>query len=113
MYPRIRHMDSLLVGIPHSIDCDAALDASSMLTCETPPPPGHPIHSSGRLSQNRGRHQIRTLDAISSEFLDGLCQNPALSRSQATFWTCSDSMQIIPNVHAAVVSSSCRKRKSA
>src|SRR5262249_1052715 len=81
----IRRMDSLLVGIPHSIDCDAALDASSTLTCETPPPPGRRPHpqqwtaSSERWTasnQNAGRDQFRTLDAISSERLDGLRQNP-------------------------------------
>jgi hypothetical protein len=33
-------MDSLLVGIPHSIDCDGAVDAGSMLTRETSPPAG-------------------------------------------------------------------------
>jgi len=80
----IRRMDSLLVGIPHSIDCDGALDASSTLTCETPPPPGRPhpqqwTASSERWTasnQNAGRDQFRTLDAISSDYLDGLRQNP-------------------------------------
>src|ERR1700729_3659714 len=81
----IRRMDSLLVGISHSIDCDGALDASSMLTCETPPfLPVAPFRqrwtaSSERWTasiQNAGRHQFTMLDAISSERLDGLPQNP-------------------------------------
>jgi hypothetical protein len=60
-------MDSLLVGIPHSIDCDGAVNASLMLTCETPPLAGCPIHTGGRLRQNGGRHQIGMLDGIRSE----------------------------------------------
>jgi hypothetical protein len=60
-------MDSLLVGILHSIDCDGAVNASSMLTCETTPPAGRPIHLGGRLRQNGGRHQIGMLDGIRSE----------------------------------------------
>jgi hypothetical protein len=64
----IRRIVSLLVGIPHSIDCDGAVDASSMLTRETPPLlPGRPLHTGGRLRQNAGRHQIGMLDGIRSE----------------------------------------------
>jgi tetratricopeptide (TPR) repeat protein len=69
-------MDSLLVGISHSIDCDGALDASSMLTCETPPSSrSRPFDSGGRLRQNGGRHQFRMPDAISSQCWTPSAQN--------------------------------------
>ena len=69
-------MDSLLVGIPHSIDCDGALDASSMLTCETPPSSrSRPFDSGGRLRQNGGRHQFRMPDGISSQCWTPSAQN--------------------------------------
>ena len=71
----IRRIVSLLVGIPHSIDCDGAVDASSMLTRETPPLPGRPLHTSGRLRQNAGRHQIGMLDGIRSEHWTPSAQN--------------------------------------
>ena len=71
----IRRMVSLLVGIPHSIDCDGAVDASSMLTCETPPLPRSPTSQGGRLRQNAGRHQIGMLDGIRSERWTPSAQN--------------------------------------
>jgi pimeloyl-ACP methyl ester carboxylesterase len=70
-------MVSLLVGIPHSIDCDGAVDASSMLTCETPPLlPGRHLHTGGRLRQNAGSLQIGMLDGIRSEWWAPSDQNP-------------------------------------
>ena len=53
-------MVSLLVGIPLSVDCNEAVDASSMLTCETPPPlPAAPPTRVGGF--------VRTVDAFRSE----------------------------------------------
>jgi hypothetical protein len=76
----IRRMDSLLVGIPHSINCDEAVDAGSMLTCETPTTGRSPNSYAWTASSERwtpsdwnaGRDQIRTPDAIRSEHLDGI-----------------------------------------
>jgi hypothetical protein len=72
-----------LGGHPSLIDCDGALDASSMLTCETPPlfpvvtfiPVDGFVRTLTPSDRNAGRDQIRTLDAISSERLDGFRQN--------------------------------------
>ena len=61
-------MVSLLVGIPHSVRCNGAVDASAMLTCQTPPLPGRPSYAGGRLRQNGGRLQIGMLDGIRSEW---------------------------------------------
>jgi hypothetical protein len=61
-------MVSLLVVIPHSVRCNGAVDASAMLTCQTPPLPGRPSYEGGRLRQNGGRLQIGMLDAIRSEW---------------------------------------------
>ena len=66
--PSIRRMVSLLVGIPHSVRCNGAVNASAMLTCQTPPLPGRPSHAGGRLRQNGGRLQIGMLDGIRSEW---------------------------------------------
>jgi hypothetical protein len=61
-------MVSLLVGIPHSVRCNGAVDASVMLTCQTSPLPGRPSYAGGRLRQNGGRLQIGMLDGIRSEW---------------------------------------------
>jgi transposase len=69
-------MVSLLVGIPHSVRCNGAVDASAMLTCETPPLlPGRHLHTGGRLRQNAGRLQIGMLDGIRSERWTPSAQN--------------------------------------
>jgi hypothetical protein len=89
----IRRMDSLLVGIPHSIDCDGAVNASSMLTCETTPPAGRPIHLGGRLRQNGGRHQIGMLDGIRSERWAPSAQNART----VSVRTCTQVVDPMPN----------------
>jgi hypothetical protein len=83
----IRRMDSLLVGIPHSIDCDREVDAGSTLTRETSPPAGRPIHSRGRFRQNGGRNQIGMLDGIRSERWTQSAQNA---------WTASVRARTLP-----------------
>jgi len=52
------------------------VDASSMLTCETPPLlPGRHLHTGGRLRQNAGSLQIGMLDGIRSERRTPSAQN--------------------------------------
>jgi hypothetical protein len=46
-----------------------------MLTCETPLPAGHQIHTRGRLRQNAGRLQIGMLDGIRPERRTPSAQN--------------------------------------
>jgi hypothetical protein len=88
-------MDSLLVGISHSIDCDGALDASSMLTCETPPSSrSRPFDSGGRLRQNGGRHQFRMPDGISSQ-----CWTPSAQNA----WTACLRIRNQPEIAAKLV----------
>src|SRR5712671_6440279 len=82
-------MDSLLVGIRHSVDCNGALDASPTLTCGTTPLPIAPTLPSGQLRRNGGRHQIGMLDGIKSEHWTPSAQNT---------WTASVRIRI----HAAV-----------
>src|SRR6516165_4887626 len=87
----IRRMVSLLVGIPHSVRCNGAVDASAMLTCQAPPLPGRPSHAGGRLRQNGGRLQIGMLDGIRSEWWAPSDQNA---------WTASLGICTTPQQHS-------------
>jgi phosphoglycolate phosphatase-like HAD superfamily hydrolase len=86
-------MDSLLVGIPHSIDlrwssgCRLNADLRDATTCRSPNPLPWTASSERWTPSdwNAGRDQIRTLDAISSERLDGFRQNLQLTEAVAAY----------------------------